>query len=242
MVRSPQKPLFVIAASLLLPLTCAGQIPPADKDWRADLSVYMLAPGMSGNATVHGVDVDMNVPFSKIWQNLQFGGMARPTVHYRRWAVSTNVIYMGLGATKNGFDLGFDEWLVQPVLQYQVTGWLSPYAGARYLSVKGDLRGPQGRTGTGKHSWWDPVVGADVRVPLTAKLAVRVHGDVGGFGAGSSFSGQIEPMLDWRLGKAVALQFGYRWLYADYKTGSGSNLFRYDLLTQGPQIGGMFHF
>ena len=242
MATFTNKMLLVLAASVLLPLTCLGQTIPPDKDWSADLTVYMLAPGMSGNTTVHGVDADLNVSFSDIWHNLQFGGMARPTVHYRRWAVSTDVVYMGLGAVKNDVDLAYDQWLVEPVVQYQLTPWLSPYAGARYMSLKGDIRGPQGRTGTGKQSWWDPVVGADLRVPLSSKFAVRVHGDVGGFGAGSSFSGQIEPMLDWRLGKVVSLQFGYRWLYADYKTGSGTNLFRYDMLTQGPQFGGVFHF
>src|SRR4051794_246500 len=134
--------LFLLASSFLLPVAC-GQSPPADKDWSAELSMYMVAPGMSGDATVHGMNADVNVSFGDIWRNLQFGGMARPTIHYRRWAISTDVIYMGLGAAKNGFDLGFDQWMLEPVVQYQVTPWLSPYAGARYLSVKGDLRGPQ---------------------------------------------------------------------------------------------------
>jgi hypothetical protein len=234
--------LVVLAASLLLPLSCVGQIALPDKDWSADLTVYMLAPSMSGNTTIHGLYADVDVPFSEIWHNLQFGGMARPRLRYQRWAISTDVIYMGLGAARNGVDVGYDQWLVEPVVEYKLAPWLTPYAGARYLSVKGDIRGPFGRTGSGKQSWWDPVVGAEARFPLSSKLALQVRGDVGGFGAGSSFSGQIEPMLDWRLGKVVSLQFGYRWLYADYQTGSGPNLFRYDLLTNGPQFGGVFHF
>jgi hypothetical protein len=242
MLHLPDQRILLLASSLLLPLTSGGQPTPANKNWSADLTLYMLAPGMSGNTTVHGVDADLNVSFSDIWHNLQFGGMARPTIHYRRWSVSTDVVYMGLGAVKNGFDLGFDEWMVEPVVQYQVTKWLSPYAGARMISLKGDLRGPQGRTGTGRQSWWDPVVGADLQLPIKGKIGLRVHGDVGGFGAGSSFSGQIEPMLDWRLGKVVSLQMGYRWLYADYATGSGLSLFRFDILTQGLQFGANFHF
>ena len=241
MPPSPHQRLIVLAVSVLLPFSCVGQVIP-DKDWSADLSVYMLAPAMSGNTTVRGIYADVDVPFSQIWHNLQFGGMARPTVRYRRWAISTDIIYMGLGAAKNGVDVGYDQWLVEPIVEYRVTPWLSPYAGARYLSVKGDIRGPLGRTGGGKQPWWDPVVGAEVRLPLSSKLALQVHGDVGGFGAGSSFSGQIEPMLDWRLGKVVSLQFGYRWLYADYQSGSGTNLFRYDMLSQGPQFGSAFHF
>jgi hypothetical protein len=242
MTRLRTKVPLLFAAALFLPLVGSAQTSPNHKRWSADMTTYMLASGMSGNATVHGINIDMNVPFSDIWRNLQFGGMARPTVHYQRWAVSTDVIYMGLGAAKNGIDLGFDQWLVEPVVQYQVNRWFSPYAGARYLSLKGDIRGPQGRTGTGRQSWWDPVVGADLHLPVKGKIGLSVRGDVGGFGAGSSFSGQIEPMLDWRLGKVVSLQFGYRWLYADYATGSGFNLFRYDMLTQGPQFGANFHF
>jgi hypothetical protein len=242
MIRNLNNEIVPLTIVLLLPLSCLAQGAVPDKDWSGDLNIYMLASGMSGNSTVHGETLDVNVPFSKIWENLQFGGMARPTVHYRRWAVSADVVYMGVGAAKNGFDLGFDEWMVEPVAQYQVTSWLSPYVGARLISVTGDLRGPRGRTGTGTQSWWDPVIGADLHVPINAKLGLRVHGDVGGFGVGSSFSGQLEPMLEWRLGKVVSLQGGYRWLYADYQTGSGSSLFRYDLLTQGPQFGATFHF
>ncbi len=134
----------VIAAYCLVPLTCLGQNGLADKAWSADLSIYMLASGMSGNSTIHGVTVDIDMPFSKIWENLQFGAMGQARVRYRRWAVSSDIIYMGLGAAKNGFDLGYDQWMVQPVVEYEVARWLGPYTGVRYLSVSGDLRGPFG--------------------------------------------------------------------------------------------------
>jgi hypothetical protein len=149
---------------------------------------------------------------------------------------------MGLGAVKNDVDLGFDQWMVQPAIEYEAATWLSPYAGARYSSMTGELRGPQGRTGSGKQPWWDPVVGAELRLPAASKIRLRVRGDAGGFGAGSSFTGQIEPMLDWRVSKRMSLQFGYRWLYADYQTGEGKSLFRYDMMTQGPQFGATIHF
>jgi hypothetical protein len=149
---------------------------------------------------------------------------------------------MGLGAARNGFDLGFDQWLVQPVVEYQVSPWFSPYAGARLLSLDAQLRGPRLNTLEHGQSWWDPVVGAELRLPAAGKFRLRVRGDLGGFGAGSSLSGQIEPMLDWRVNRRISLQFGYRWLFADYETGAGRDFFKYDLLTQGPQFGATFHF
>ena len=39
-----------------------------------------------------------------------------------------------------------------------------------------------------------------------------------------------------------SLQAGYRWVYVDYETGSGTSRFRYDVLTQGPQLGFTLHF
>jgi hypothetical protein len=38
------------------------------------------------------------------------------------------------------------------------------------------------------------------------------------------------------------MQAGYRLVYNDYSTGSGVNKFRYDILTQGPQLGYTYRF
>jgi hypothetical protein len=34
----------------------------------------------------------------------------------------------------------------------------------------------------------------------------------------------------------------YRWLFTDYSQGSGTSQFRYNILTQGPQVGFTVHF
>ena len=39
-----------------------------------------------------------------------------------------------------------------------------------------------------------------------------------------------------------SLEFGYRWLDMDYKSGEGNQQFGYDMLTQGPVIGFGFRF
>ena len=90
---------LIVTLAVLTPV-CVAQSTSTSKDWNADVSVYVLAAGMSGNATVHGLPVDVDVPFSKIWDNLEATGMGRAAVWYRRWGVSTDVIYMQLGATK----------------------------------------------------------------------------------------------------------------------------------------------
>ena len=76
------------------------------------------------------------------------------------------------------------------------------------------------------------MIGADLRLPASSKFGLHLRTDVGGFGAGSTISAQIEPLLDWRIKEWVSMQAGYRWFYSDYQTGSGLNLFRYDVWTK----------
>jgi hypothetical protein len=230
----------------LLPISSLGQSSASGKDWSADLSVYLIGPRMDGNTTVSGITAEVDVPFSKIWENLNAAGMGRATVRYRRWGLSTDVVFMGLSADKisnrGGVDVSFDQWILQPVLEFEAASWISPYAGARYVDLTSGIRGPLARFDERSQTWWDPVVGAEIRIPATAKVRLRLRGDIAGFGAGSSFSGQLEPMLDWRVAKRMSLQLGYRLYYCDYETGTGRDLFRYDITTQGLQMGATFHF
>jgi hypothetical protein len=53
---------------------------------------------------------------------------------------------------------------------------------------------------------------------------------------------QAFPYVNWQLSQRCSLQAGYRWVYVDYETGSGANEFKYDVLTEGPQIGVTFRF
>jgi hypothetical protein len=175
--------VVLFTALVLVPRACLAQNVDPAKDWNTDISVYVLAAGMSGNTTVHGIPADVDVPFSKIWDNLEATGMGRAAVWYRRWGISTDVIYMQLGVTKNNVNVSFDQWVVQPVVEYKATDWLSPYVGARYLRLNGSVQGPLGRTPSGMQEWLDAVIGADLRLPASSKFALQFHGDIGGFGA-----------------------------------------------------------
>jgi hypothetical protein len=79
-------------------------------------------------------------------------------------------------------------------------------------------------------------------LPLGKGFSFNVRGDIGGFGAASDFTWQALPYFGWQFAKWGSLQAGYRWIYADYATGSGASRFKYDMLIQGPQIGFTAHF
>jgi len=223
---------------MLLPIVCWAQ---PDRG-KFDLSLYGIFAGMDGTLGAHGITADVDVPFSDIWSNLQFGAMGRATGRHGRWAFTVDTIYMGLGAAKNGVDVGVDQWMVEPVIEYEVRKWFDLYAGARYYNLNTSIRGPQGNTRSGVQEWWDPVLGAQWRVPLNKKMFLNLRGDFSAFGVGSIFSGQFEPMLNWRVAKRMSLQAGYRWIYVNYSNGVRRDLFVYDVMTQGPQLGFNFHF
>jgi hypothetical protein len=229
---------LTLVAALLPPALRADE----SNKWTFDVTLYGLAAGMSGDVTVRGVPADVNVGFVKIWDNLEFGAMGKVSVGYERWAVTTDVIYMGLGASKNGVSADMNQWLVEPTLSYAFCKEFELLAGTRYNNLNGEIRGPFGRNPTGTQAWWDPIVGTNLRLPLGKKFSFNVRGDIGGFGVGSELTWQAFPYFSWQFAKWGSLQAGYRWIYADYTTGSGASKFKYDMLVQGPQIGFTVHF
>jgi len=69
---------------------------------------------------------------------------------------------------------------------------------------------------------------------------VTALGDIGGFGAGSEFTWQAAGMVGYRFGlfgdDNARVLAGYRALYQDYKSGSGSNEFKWDMTLHGPVL------
>ena len=213
--------------------------------WNFDVSLYLLAPGMSGDATIKGIAADVDVGFDKIWDNLHMAGMGSIRIGYGNWSFKTDMIYMDLeadGETRIGavpVSIGFEQWMVEPSLSYRFDHWCELLAGARYNKLSGEFSGPgvlpSPRVASGTQDWWDPIIGGELNLPFAKKFSINLRGDVGGFGVGSDLTWQAFPYLGWQFKDWGGLQLGYRWLYMDYKdTDEG---FAYDVLTQGPQIG-----
>ena len=78
--------------------------------------------------------------------------------------------------------------------------------------------------------------------PLESNWKLGIRGDVGGFGMGSDITWQVFPFVGYRFSKLFEISGGYRALGMDYKTGSGTDAFLYDMVIFGPQLGLVFHF
>jgi hypothetical protein len=241
--HQPNLIVAVLAAVLLVPATAA--VADETDHWHFDASVNLFMAGLGGDVTVRGVPAKVDTSFGDVLENLEGCAAGRFTVGYDRWSLSTEFSYMRLGVSVPAVSVELRQWLLEPSLGYRFCDWFEGFAGVRYNSISGDVtfNGPLGKVATGTQDWWDPIVGAQLSVPLVdRKLTLDGRFDIGGFGVGSDLTWQAYPYLNWHFAKWGSAQLGYRWLGTDYETGSGANKFRYDMVVQGPQLGLTFYF
>ena len=234
-----------LACALLVPATAAAA--QETNHWHVDTSLNLFLASLSGDITARGIPARVDASFGDIVDHLEAGAAGKVKVGYYRWSVATEFSYMKLGASVPNARFDMKQWLVEPSLNYQVCEYFEAFAGTRYNNISGEVVviGPLGntRSTTGTQDWWDPIIGAQLSLPLVGqKLTFNGHFDGGGFGVGSHFTWQAYPYLDWRFAKWGSAQLGYRWLGTDYETGSGTSKFRYDVIVEGPQIGLTVHF
>jgi len=238
--------VIISALTLTLGIVSGGKLGAQTNKWTFDVTLYGLAAGMTGDVGIGPVNADLDVGFDQIADNLEFGGMGRMRVGYERWSLNMDVIYMGLGASKNGVSAEFDQWVVEPSVGFMAAKGFEVLAGVRYNNLSGELRGPgvlpTPRIPAGTQEWWDPIIGANLRLPFARQFRFNLRTDIGGFGVGSDITWQAYPSVSWHPYNWCSLELGYRWVYMDYSDGSGLNSFRYDILTHGPQLGFTFSF
>ena len=107
-----------------------------------DVSLYGVLANMSGNVAVKGVPADVDAGFDKILDHLKFGGGGTVRLGYGSFALSTDLIYMDLEATKGACAAEAQQWMVQPQLEYQICKRFVVYAGARCNNIHLGLEGP----------------------------------------------------------------------------------------------------
>ena len=240
--------LALIAAS-----PSAAQAPASDS-WKVTVAPYFMGAAMNGTAAVAGQELDVDMSASDIFSNLQFGAMGLVVARKGNWGVGGDAIWMSLGANGTapgplGRVTGSAD-MSQGAFAFYGLRRLAPYAdvffGGRinYLSTNLRINSPlQVRSVDGSKTWFDPLVGLQLRTPANGtRWHAQVYTEIGGVGVGSSFTWQVFPTIGVNLSKSASLEFGYRWLDIDYTSGENLTLFKYDVLTQGPVMGVRFTF
>ncbi len=221
--------------------------------WNFVVAPYLLSPHMNGNVTVAGTPSEVDVGPGDIVENLDFGAMLYLEMANPNWAITFDGYYVDLGAegdipeSGQTANVGVKQLMLEAAGLWRAAEWAEVGIGARLNSITGSLfaeaLGPAPEIDeSNKYTWFDPVIVARLMAPLENRWRLGVRGDIGGFGVGSSFTWQVRPFAGYRFSNLFELVLAYRALGMDYETGSGAELFVYDVVTFGPEIGFVFHF
>ena len=223
----------------------------AANEWEHTAVVYMIGASIDGTAGVGPVEGDVDISFSDILDNLEFGGMAAYRADNGPFAVVADLIYMDLETDKNGLgpfgrtsaNVELDQLIAELDASIAVTDRLDAYAGLRYWDVDSTVTvvggGPLGQTINGSlgEDWVDLLYGLRYALPLGEKWTFIVRGDVAPMGTGSDFSWHSSAFANWRLGEHASVVIGFRWLDVDYDDGEGVDRFLMDVGQGGPTVG-----
>ncbi len=233
---------IVVTLLAAAPATLAAD----EEGWDFDLTLYMLGAAQSGSNTIRGIEAEVDLSFSEIWSNLEIGGMFRFRAEGDRWLVQLDTIYMQLAADLENVtgSIDFDQTAIELAGGYRLKPRLDLLVGGRYNRIGGGVTTNimMERRIDGSETWVDPFVGIAWNPSLSAKWEARLRADIGGFDVGSDLAWQLSALLNWDFARRWSLEFGYRILDMDYSTGSGNELFRYDVASEGPQAGVTFRF
>ncbi|OGT63757.1 MAG: hypothetical protein A3E85_02855 [Gammaproteobacteria bacterium RIFCSPHIGHO2_12_FULL_45_12] len=234
----------------------------AENNWTVQVAPYLWAISMNGTVGVGNRRTHVDQSFSKIMQEMSWGGMLWLDANKGKWGAFLNTMYadlksgahegpLSVNATNHFgiFSAGISYLAYQTCLTYSCSSeavsrlTLEPYAGFRFTlndtTIKASIPGLTLQN-TKNENWTDPIVGARVRYTLTRAWSVLMAGDIGGVNTSSQYSYNVtgllgyQPQLRWTN---TTFYLGYRWLDQHYINGSGSNYFNWNMKLAGPLIG-----
>ena len=208
--------------------------------WNYSASLYLWAAGIGGT-TANGDDVDIS--FSDILDNLDFGYMGNFGAKKGKWTFETDVLYLKVSGELDSplpiEKIKLRAWVVTPYAAYNVVEsdqWnLDLLAGARYLYMKSQITLPISEVSDSDTSW-NGIVGIKGNYKLNEKWYLPFTFDVGSGDADITY--QALAGVGYKYEK-FDLLVGYRylkWEFNDAFVGFS------DLDLSGPIIGAKFRF
>jgi opacity protein-like surface antigen len=232
--------------------------------WQYEFTPYLWASAMKGDSQIGALPkVRMDMSFSDIVDDLDFGLMGAFEARKGRWGLLFDAIYMKIsdaatatwtgprpgGAAPTGAaNVTMEQTMLAAAAAYRVSNGpmdVDVVGGARYSRIKvsadfsASLFAAAGTVSrTGSKDWVDPYVGVRVAHPLSDRWTAVGYADVGGFGIASDFTWQALAGFNYRFSKSLSGKFGYRIITVDYDKDG----FLYDMKNQGAYAGVGMHF
>lgn len=222
--------------------------------WVVQITPYVWAAGIEGDVSPfrRAPTVDIEKSFSDIFEDLNFGGFVQLWVRKERFVFSADVMYIDTTDSKVldrlplppppelSAEIDTTQFTATAEIGYRVVDeesfTLDLLAGARVWDISDDLTARYAGFSLSfdeDFGWVDPIVAARGFFRLSDDWSILVHGDVGGFDVGSSFTAQALATLNYTINDRFALSGGYKVLTVDYK----SDGYVFDTTLHGPVVG-----
>jgi len=247
--------MFQLCFSWINPIS--AQTAETDKKWHFLADVYLMFPNMDGEI---GIGNSLKVPIDSnpgdVFRKLNFGAMLYLEAQTDRWAITSDLVYMSLeqeitpGTLIHSGTAGAKQLIWEAAGLYRIIPFWEVGVGGRLNNLQTNIDArrnvlPAGtEVVTGEHSdtWFDPILITRLSTDINDKWLFQFRGDLGGFGVGSDFTWQLQGYAGYRFTKVFQLTAGYRILSTDYKKGSGTDEFVFNIKEFGPVIRLGFNF
>lgn len=235
----------------------SAQTVSAEKKWHFNTDVYLIFPYMKGDIGIgNSITVPVDATPGDIFSKLKFGGMLYLEANTKKWAITSDLIYMSLNQDITTGDLwhsgsaGVKQLIWEPAAFYRLASFLEVGAGGRLNNLQASIdarrnvfpAGTEEVIENASKTWFDPIFITRLTADIKDKWLFQFRGDIGGFGVGSDLTWQLQAYAGYRFSKVFKLNLGYRYLSMDYDKGTDADRFMYNVDTFGPEISLGFNF
>ncbi len=182
-------------------------------DWQVEIRpIQLWVPHMSTKVTLPDLPNRPNGTATSELDGAYSGGFR---LEKNKWSIDGNFLFADLTAENPNPKVQSDAGikLAQVMVGRQIVPGLSLEGGFRRMSLELSAKLLDFPEVRGESGVWDPLIGMTFRKPLGRKLRLNLHGDGGGFGAGSDVTYSANATLDWRFAKHFGMSFGYNFLH-----------------------------
>jgi hypothetical protein len=224
--------LCLFSLALFFPMVADAD----DWDWR--VTPYFWAAGIDGNTSIGPVNADIEVSFSDIVDDLQFGALIHVEAHQPGYGLFADAVYLSLEPEGSDVEsLFLEAGAVWKVFNDQESGI---EFGARYYDQDVTINPANlDRIRRGK-SWIDGFVGVRWVVPMSDRWSFSLRGNVGA--GGSDLAWSLEPSFLREFSNGNRLALGFRMLDVDFDDDSTRGVpFAMDVNYSGLIVGYTFN-
>jgi hypothetical protein len=224
-------------------------------DWQFQVTPYAWLSGLEGTLGTfsNAPPVDVDISFSDILDDLDFGGMVMASARNGPWVVYLDATHVEVSTTERLGGVVFDSARVDSTTTnlalavgrtvYQTTqASVDVYGGARAWWLDNSFRlnavGGGASRVREKEDWISPLIGAAGYYTVSDKWRLFGTLDLGGFGIGADSEWSLLAGATYNINDRFAVSLGWRHLDVDYD----SNGILYDVRQSGPVLGGTFRF